>query len=220
MSGNRILPGAEQRAQQIKLILFDVDGVLTDGTIWFFPAGGSSSRSSSLHTPRGSRSSVPANLPPGTAIPAGSGMVEVKGFNAHDGIGFTLARRAGLKTGVITKRISQSLALRAQDLHMDYIRQGVERKFDMMRTILSEAGLTRDQVCCMGDDIIDLPMLRNCGLAAAPADARPEVIESAHFIAAHPGGAGAARDLIEFILRQQAKWQPAAAQYIAEAEGQ
>jgi len=202
---------AALRARRIRLILFDVDGVLTDGIIWFFPTGKTTADES------GSAATPDSTLPAGTAIPSGS-MIEVKGFNAHDGIGLTLARRAGLKTGVITKRISESLALRARDLRMDFVRQGVERKREALDAILAEAGVTAEETCCMGDDIIDLPMLRACGLAAAPANARPAVLRYAHFVAAHNGGAGAARDLIEFILREQGRWDGAAADYVQASE--
>lgn len=201
-------PDAVERARRIRIVLFDVDGVLTDGTIWFFP------------TPKAADAIVSpdeAARDDGSAIPAGS-MIEVKGFSAHDGIGIVLARKAGLKTGVITKRISHSLALRARDLRMDFIRQGVERKRLALEEILRETGLSPDQACCMGDDIIDLPMLRNCGLAAAPANARPEVKQAAHIVTDCEGGKGAARDLIEFILKSQNAWNAAAAQYVQESE--
>mgnify|MGYP002401863639 CR=1 FL=1 len=202
---------ASLRARRIRLVLFDVDGVLTDGMIWFFPTGRTDA------TPADGASASDSSLSGGTGIPAGS-MVEVKGFNAHDGIGLTLARRAGLKTGVITKRVSESLTLRARDLRMDYVRQGVERKREALEAILVEAGVTAEETCCMGDDIIDLPMLQACGLAAAPSNARPEVLRSAHFVAAHKGGDGAARDLIEFILREQQRWTTVAAEYVQVSE--
>ncbi|HZT73157.1 MAG TPA: HAD hydrolase family protein [Terriglobales bacterium] len=174
---------ARARARRIRLLLFDVDGVLTDGTIWYFP----------LSAQR---------------------LVEVKGFSAHDGIGIMLARRAGLLTGVITKRVSQSLAARARDLKMDFVRQGIERKGEAFAEVLREAGVAAAEACCMGDDLVDLPMLRACGLAAAPANARPEVLALAHFVARRPGGAGAARDLIEFVLKTQGKWRAAARGYL------
>lgn len=183
---------AARRARRIKLLVFDVDGVLTDGSIWFFPLG-------------------PAAAEAG-AKPAET-MVEVKAFSAHDGIGFDMARAAGLSTGLITKRVSQSLARRAADLHLSFIRQGVEQKGEALAAILRERDLRPEECGAMGDDLIDLPMLRACGFAAAPANARPEARAVAHFISRHGGGQGAARDCIEFVLRVQNRWRAAAAQY-------
>lgn len=184
MPANRALArDARARARRIRLLLFDVDGVLTDGTIWYFP------------------------------LPGGE-MVEVKGFSAHDGIGIMLARRAGLRTGVITKRKSASLAARARDLQMEFVLQGIERKGEAFAQVIGQAGLRAEEACCMGDDLVDLPMLRACGLAAAPANARPEVRAAAHFVSRRAGGAGAARDLIEFVLRAQGKWRQAAELYL------
>lgn len=180
---------AAKRARRVKLLVFDVDGVLTDGSIWFFPLG------------------------PAAAEPAAQAMVEVKAFSAHDGIGFDLARAAGLPTGLITKRVSQSLARRAADLHLAFVRQGVEHKGEALAAILRERGLAAEECGAMGDDLIDLPMLRRCGFAAAPANARPEVLAAAHFVARHAGGQGAARDCIEFVLRAQNRWDAAAKPY-------
>lgn len=182
-------PDAIARARSIRLILFDVDGVLTDGVLWYVPSES-----------------------------ADHGLVEVKGFSAHDGIGIALARRAGLQTGVITKRTSASLALRARDLRMEYVRQGVERKGAMLEEIWKLSGCSAEQTCCMGDDIVDLPMLRVAGLAAAPANARAEVRAAAHFVASHAGGQGAARDVIEFILQAQGKWEQAIQSFLAAPE--
>lgn len=210
-------PDALERARRIRLVLFDVDGVLTDGTIWFFPTPRTADAPALSEAESSRFQDAAASLPPGTAIPPGS-MIEVKGFHAHDGIGIVLARKAGLKVGVITKRISHSLALRARDLRMDFVRQGVERKRLALDEVLKETGCTEDEVCCMGDDIIDLPMLRHCGLAAAPANGRPEVKAAAHIVTEREGGKGAARDLLEFILKAQGAWDRAAAQYLADTE--
>jgi 3-deoxy-D-manno-octulosonate 8-phosphate phosphatase (KDO 8-P phosphatase) len=210
-------PDALERARRIRLVLFDVDGVLTDGTIWFFPTPQAGSNAPLSEEEQDRFRGAAASLPPGTAIPPGS-MIEVKGFHAHDGIGIVLARKAGIKVGVITKRISLSLALRARDLRMDFVRQGVERKRLALNEILQETGCSEDEVCCMGDDIIDLPMLRHCGLAAAPANGRPEVKAAAHIITDREGGKGAARDLMEFILKAKGVWEETAAHYLADSE--
>ena len=182
-------PDAVARARPIELVLFDVDGVLTDGRLWYFPTG-----------------------------PAAESLVEVKGFSAHDGIGMALARRAGLKIGLITKRRSASVALRARDLRLDYVRQGVDRKHEALEAIWAESGCNAAQTCCMGDDIVDLPMMRRAGLAAAPANARPDVIAVAHLVTQHPGGDGAARDLIEFILKAKGVWEETLRRYLAAPE--
>lgn len=187
---------AARRARRIKLLVFDVDGVLTDGSIWFFPLGPTAAEAGAQ---------------------AAAAMVEVKAFSAHDGIGFDLARAAGLATGLITKRVSQSLARRAADLHLSFIRQGVEQKGKALAAILQERGLRAEECGAMGDDLIDLPMLRACGFAAAPANARPQARAAADFVARHGGGQGAARDCIEFVLRVQNRWRAAAAQYEPEA---
>lgn len=176
-------PDAVARARRIRLVLFDVDGVLTDGKLWYFPDGG-------------------------------AGLTEVKAFSAHDGIGMALARRAGLKLGIITKRRSESVALRARDLRLDFIQQGVDRKLEAFEEIVSKAGCRAEQVGCMGDDIVDLRMLEAGGLAAAPANARDEVKAAAHFVAAHAGGEGAARDLLEFILRAQGVYEETLQSYL------
>ncbi len=175
------------RARRIRLLLFDVDGVLTDGVIWFFPSDSPDSRAVAG---RGE----------------GVSLVELKGFSAHDGIGMMLARQAGLKTGVITKRRSASLALRARDLRMDYVYQAIDDKLQALEEILRRAGVQPEETACMGDDIVDLPMMRACGLAAAPANARPEVKQAADWVATSRGGEGAARDLVELILKAQGRW--------------
>ncbi len=173
-------PGAWERAGRIQLVIFDVDGVLTDGTIWFAP--------------------LPVAATGDAAAPAFS-LLEIKGFSAHDGVGISLARMAGLRTGVITKRHTEAVAARARDLKMDFVRQGIEHKQRELEAVAREAALPLEQICCVGDDLIDLPMMRLCGLAAAPANARPEVQRFAHFVTRSTGGAGAARDVIEFVLQ-------------------
>src|SRR5262249_11498248 len=132
-------------------------------------------------------------------------MIEAKGFNAHDGTAITLARLGGLKTGMITKRISETVALRARDLKIDYLYQGAEHKSLVLDKILAESGLREEEVAYVGDDIIDLPIMRRCGLAIAVASARRQVKEIAHYETGAPGGHGAARDAVEYILEAQGK---------------
>lgn len=180
------------RAKKIKVVLFDVDGVLTDGSIWLFPA------------PAGARSAGDhaKEHAPGSGI-ISQNMVEAKGFNAHDGTAISLARLGGLKTGMVTKRMSETVALRARDLKIDFLFQGVHNKSEILDKILAESGLREEQVAYVGDDVIDLPIMRRCGLAIAVANARPQVKAIAHHETPSRGGQGAARDAVEYILAAQ-----------------
>ena len=168
---------AESRARRIKVILFDVDGVLTDGTIWIYP--------------------MPVALPDGTIQ---TKMVEAKGYSAHDGAGMTLARLGGMKVGIITKRISETVALRARDLKLEFVYQGQAFKMQAVREIIAKEGVTLEEIAYVGDDVIDLPVMRQVGLAVAVANARSEVKAEAHYVTPSRGGQGAGRDAIEFIL--------------------
>ena len=144
---------ADERAKKIKLMLFDVDGVMTDGTIFLFPAAGAGAG----HDTHEHREKMADQG--GFGI-AGREMIESKGFNAHDGTGFSLARLGGLKTGIITKRISETVALRARDLKIEHVYQGRQDKASAFYEILAKEGLAPQQVCYVGDDVIDLPVMR------------------------------------------------------------
>ena len=196
------------RAKKIKLILFDVDGVLTDGKIWIFPA------------PAGAQTATPepaAQHEDEGGFGFGSQtMIEAKGFHAHDGTAFSLARLAGIKTGIITKRISETVALRARDLKLEHVHQGIQDKLTCFEGILKQEKLVRAQAAFVGDDVIDLPVMRNCGLAIAVANARDEVKGEAHMVTQHAGGEGAARDAVEYILKAQGKWNKVVSQYVCE----
>ncbi len=194
------------RAKKIKVILFDVDGVLTDGTIWFFPAPASGPRSTDAHAERHQDSA-------GYGI-VSQNMIEAKGFHAHDGTAISLARLAGLKTGIVTKRISETVALRARDLKLDYVFQGAANKSDVLDKILAESGIRAEEVAYVGDDVIDLPIMRRCGLAIAVANARPQIKEMAHYQTASGGGEGAGRDAVEYILQAQGTLEKATEAYI------
>jgi 3-deoxy-D-manno-octulosonate 8-phosphate phosphatase (KDO 8-P phosphatase) len=183
------------RAKKIKVILFDVDGVLTDGTIWFFPAPASGPRSTDAHAERHQDSA-------GYGI-VSQNMIEAKGFHAHDGTAISLAHLGGLKTGIVTKRISETVALRARDLKLDYVFQGAANKSEVLDQILAESGIREEEVAYVGDDVIDLPIMRRCGLAIAVANARPQIKEMAHYQTASGGGEGAGRDAVEYILQAQ-----------------
>ena len=174
---------AEARARNIKVLIFDVDGVLTDGTLTFIPKLD------------------------GTAA-------ETKGFSAHDGLGISLARLGGLRTGIITKRQSQTVAVRARDLKLEFVYQGQTHKLGAAKEIAAQAGISLDQMAYVGDDIVDLPVMRVCGLAIATANARPQVLDMAHWTTPHPGGHGAGRDAIEFILKAQGSLDRVIEQYL------
>jgi len=199
---------SKERAEKIKLILFDVDGVMTDGTIFLFPAPASAPRATAGH--------VASRADDGGYSIHSETIVEAKGFNAHDGAGISLARLGGLKTGIITKRISETVALRARDLKLNHVYQGIADKLSVFREILKKENLRADEVAYVGDDIIDLPIMRNCGLAIAVRNAREEVKDESHYITDHDGGHGACRDAIEFILRSQGKLEAAIAEYIGQ----
>src|SRR5438094_9484907 len=196
------------RAKKIKLLLFDVDGVLTDGKLFIFP------------TPPGTQQAVQQHA----AQHGGEGgfglhrqtYIEAKGFHAHDGTAISLARLGGIKTGLITKRISETVALRARDLKLEHIYQGIQDKLTVFREILSQERLTSGEAAYVGDDVIDLPVMRNCGFAVAVANAREEVKWEAHYVTPHSGGDGALRDAAEYILKAQGKWKKGVSEYICE----
>lgn len=204
---------ATARARKIKLLMFDVDGVLTDGKIFVFPA------------PAGIQQSAP---PPDSKLAdfggfgfhsqssSGPIMIEAKGFHAHDGAAISLARLGGIKTGLITKRISETVALRARDLKLDHVYQGIQDKLTVFEEILRQEGITVNEAGFVGDDVIDLPVMRSCGFAVAVANARAEVKKEAHYVTAHSGGDGALRDAIEYILKAQGKWKRVVSEYICE----
>jgi 3-deoxy-D-manno-octulosonate 8-phosphate phosphatase (KDO 8-P phosphatase) len=196
-----------ERAKKIKLMLFDVDGVMTDGTIFLFPAPGGTARQST-HEHREKMAGQG-----GFGI-ASDVVIEAKGFNAHDGTAVSLARLGGLKTGIITKRISETVALRARDLKLEHVYQGQQDKVAAFREILQKEDLTPEQVCYVGDDVIDLPVMRLCGLAIAVKNSRPEVLRESHYVTPHEGGHGAVRDAIEYVLREQGTLERVIDEYI------
>lgn len=160
-----------EKARKIRLFLFDVDGVLTDGTVL-------------LH---------------------GDG-TESKQFHIKDGTGFVHAHKEGLLTGLISARYSATTAHRAAQLNIKIVHQGVANKLDTYVTVRDAHGLADDEVAYMGDDLVDLPILERVGLSAAPSDAVPDVTAVVDFVSTLAGGRGAARDLIEHVMRVQSRW--------------
>jgi 3-deoxy-D-manno-octulosonate 8-phosphate phosphatase (KDO 8-P phosphatase) len=131
---------------------------------------------------------------------------ELKRFDIHDGHGIVLWRRAGHRVGVISGRGSQSLEHRVEQLGIEYLVQRTLNKLDSFRDLLGEAGILPEEICFMGDDVVDIPLMLRTGLAAAPSNAVSDVVEAAHVVTARSGGCGAVRELIELLLKAQGRW--------------
>ncbi len=166
----------------MRLLLFDVDGVLTDGAVLMHADGS-----------------------------------ESKSFHIRDGAALVWAQRAGLSVGLLSARTSGATAQRAAQLGIRIVSQGVAQKADAYEAICRQAGLEDSAVAFMGDDLLDLPVLSRVGLSAAPADAAPEVRASVDWVSPSGGGRGAARELIELVLRAQGRWDDVVQQYGARA---
>jgi 3-deoxy-D-manno-octulosonate 8-phosphate phosphatase (KDO 8-P phosphatase) len=160
-----------RRARNVRLVLFDVDGVLTDGTLLISSDG-----------------------------------TESKAFNIKDGAGIVWAQRAGLLTGLLSARPSPAAERRAADLGMTIVSLGRTDKRAAYAELIAANHLEDEHVAFMGDDLMDLPVLSRVGLAAAPADAAAEVRARVHWVSAHAGGRGAAREFVEVILRASERW--------------
>jgi 3-deoxy-D-manno-octulosonate 8-phosphate phosphatase (KDO 8-P phosphatase) len=137
-----------------------------------------------------------------------------KAFHTRDGLGLELLHRAGLKSGVISGRVSSALTRRAEKLGMSYVRQGCEDKEQAFAEILADAGLTNADVAFAGDDLNDIPLMIKSGLAIAVADAALETREHAHYITQARGGHGAVRETVELILKAQGRWDEMLRHYI------
>jgi 3-deoxy-D-manno-octulosonate 8-phosphate phosphatase (KDO 8-P phosphatase) len=170
-------PGLED----IKLLVLDVDGVLTDGTVAINADG------------------------------SGTGF-----FNALDGHGIRLWRRAGLKVAFLSGRASEAANCRARELEVDYVFQDCHNKLPVVEKLVDELGLSAGQVACVGDDLPDLPMIRYAGFGAAVANAVDEVKRHADYVTARRGGSGAVREVIEYVLKKTGKWQQLMNRYLPE----
>jgi 3-deoxy-D-manno-octulosonate 8-phosphate phosphatase (KDO 8-P phosphatase) len=199
---------AAERARRIKIILFDVDGVLTDGTIWLVPGPGGASPSTQAHLAK-------HDGEVGFGVHSTT-MVEAKGYSAHDGTAISLARLGGMKCGVITKRVSETVATRSRDLKLEFVYMGQAFKMQAVREIMQKESVTLEQICYVGDDVIDLPVMRECGFAVAVANARAQVKAEAHYVTPNAGGYGAGRDAVEFILEAKGILDRVIAEYIDE----
>ena len=160
------------RLKRVKLFLCDVDGVLTDGSVFI------------------------------------GGEREIKRFHIRDGLGLVLLRRAGFKAGWISARPSSATTLRAEELKIDFLAQVSDGsgKAAAIENILAQENLAWDDVCFVGDDIVDLGPLSRAGLAVAVADGVAEARAAAHLVTKAAGGHGAVREVVEMILRAQGKW--------------
>ena len=176
---------SDEKAARVRLILFDVDGVLTDGKILLHADG-----------------------------------TESKVFDIKDGTGIVWAQRLGFTVGFLSARSSLATSQRAAQLGITLVHQGVASKLETYDQIADSLMLDDEEIAYMGDDILDLPVLSRVGLATAPADAAEDVRTRVHWVSQAKGGAGAARELIELILRAQDRWDSVIATYLAESPGQ
>ncbi len=139
--------------------------------------------------------------------------IETKAFHVRDGMGAQLWRRGGRRMAWITQRSSQIVRMRAAELGVDLLRQGVHDKFSASLEVLAELGCAPGQAAYLGDDLPDLPILREVVLGAAVADAAEEVRDAAHYVTRAPGGGGALRELVELILKSGGEWDSVVAAY-------
>ena len=168
----------EQRLQKIKLLILDVDGVMTDGRIIFDSNG-----------------------------------VESKFFNVKDGHGIKMLQRCGIEVAIISGRESQVVTNRAAELAIRIVYQKSLDKLTPFARILAETGLAEEETAFIGDDLIDIPVLKRVGFAAAPADADAEVLPFVHYVAARGGGWGAVREVCDMIIKAQGKWEALTQRY-------
>ncbi len=159
------------RLKRIRLLLLDVDGVLTDGGLIYHDDGS-----------------------------------ESKVFDVRDGHGIKLLQRAGVEVGFLTGRHSRAVMNRARDLGIGLVLEGIKNKIEAYNEILKQKNLTDEEVAFMGDDLVDIPVLRRVGLAIAVPDACQDLFPYVHYTTRHSGGRGACREVCELILKAQGKW--------------
>jgi len=140
---------------------------------------------------------------------------EFKSFDVQDGHGIAMAQRAGLVLGIISGRPSKATERRAADLGVKILKQAATNKMDMVNEVKRDHGLHDEEICFVGDELVDLPVLRRVGFAVAVPNAMDEVKQVAHFVTKHRGGDGAVREVIEMILKAQGSWTKVVAKYMA-----
>ncbi|MGB0129606.1 MAG: HAD hydrolase family protein [Rhodocyclaceae bacterium] len=170
---------AVERARAIRLMAFDIDGVMTDGRLYFTPAG-----------------------------------EEIKAFHSRDGVGIKMLQSAGIGTAIVTGRTSRVVELRAQNLDIAFVKQGIDNKLAALKELAGQLRLGLEQVGYMGDDIVDLAALRACGFSASVPDGHPMVRGAADYVSQAAAGAGAVRDVCEFILQSQGRLEAAMRPYL------
>jgi 3-deoxy-D-manno-octulosonate 8-phosphate phosphatase (KDO 8-P phosphatase) len=177
-------PDVLARARKIKLFLMDVDGTLTDGGVCL----------------------ISTTAADGSGEPVVS---EMKIFNAQDGQGLSLAHTMGIQTGFITGRSSPAVARRAAELKVPFVYLGQAKKTQAFEECMQRAGVTEEEVAYMGDDLPDIPLARRAGLAVCVAEGAPELAAICHFTTRRLAGRGAAREVVELILKAQGRWEQA-----------
>jgi 3-deoxy-D-manno-octulosonate 8-phosphate phosphatase (KDO 8-P phosphatase) len=140
---------------------------------------------------------------------------ELKSFHTHDGHGLVMLHRSGLRSGIISGRTSRLVELRAADLGVSFVRQGALNKIEVFESLLAEAGVEPGDAAYVGDDVVDIPLMRRCALGVAVADATPDTREAAHHVTRLPGGGGAVREVCELILKAQGRWDELMKRYLA-----
>lgn len=139
--------------------------------------------------------------------------VEMKRFDIRDGFCLRLLQQEGIRVGWISARPSEATAERAKDLKVDFLRQSPASKVEVIGELLRELNIPWEDICYIGDDIIDLGALQRAGFSAAPSDARPEVVARVHHVCSHPGGRGAVREVVELILKARGCWDATVAKF-------
>jgi 3-deoxy-D-manno-octulosonate 8-phosphate phosphatase (KDO 8-P phosphatase) len=172
-------PRVLEAAAQVKLVLFDVDGVLTDARLILGDDG-----------------------------------QEYKAFNSKDGHGIKMMQRNGIEAGIITGRSSRVVEHRVRDLGIRHVHQGCKEKHPVYVQLLADLGLTPGQTAFVGDDVVDLPIMLEAGLAICPADAHPLVRRHSHWITPSAGGQGAAREVCEMMLHAHGRYAQEMAKYL------
>ena len=152
-------------------------------------------------------------LTDGTLIINGDG-TESKSFNSLDGHGIRMWQRAGLKVALISGRASEPTTLRAEQLQIEYVFQDCHHKLPVFEKLLDQLGLTPDKVAYIGDDVTDLPVIRCAGFGVTVANAVDEVKQYADYVTTRPGGSGAVREVIEYILKNSGRWQQLLNRYL------
>ncbi len=175
---NRLSADVRARVEKVKLLVLDVDGVLTDGRLYYHDDG-----------------------------------TETKAFNVRDGHGIKLAQRAGIDVALISGRSSSCVDKRAADLGITEVVQGPKDKVPTFERLLAEKRLGPEQAAFVGDDLVDLPVMRRAGFAVAVADASEHLFDAAHYVTLARGGRGAVREVIELILTTQGLWGKVVARY-------